>query len=236
MLGYLCDGLPRTTTLIVTTHDHVSTLPIPTLTGRLSLLDQSDLALLPDEATQVIVETCPDLAADVVEELVVTCAGWTAACWEVALNSHHHPAEPPIEWLREHGCERITSAALACTTPDAASLLVETSFLEELSASLCDSVLGRTDSAQVLAEAHSFGSLIALRVDRARSLGAGRALLDPTSAGDGRTPTPHVRQGHRCPASRGRDVVPGCRRGRQDDAPSGRRGRLRGGGRVLQPP
>lgn len=174
VLEYLCDGLPRTTNLVVTTHDHVSMLPIPTLTGRLSLLDQADLALLPDEATQVIVETCPGLAADVVEELVATCAGWTAACWEVALHSHQLPDDQPIEWLREEGCERITSAALATTTPDAASLLVETSFLEELSGSLCDSVLDRTDSAQLLAEAHAFGSLIALRganTDRSQPVG-----------------------------------------------------------------
>lgn len=163
VLAYLFESLPRTTTLIVTTHDHISTLPLPTLSGRLWLLDQADLALMPDEATQVLVETCPHLAADVVDELVMTCAGWTAACWEVALNSRHHPDEQPIEWLREHGCERITSAALASTTPDAASLLVETSILEELSASLCDSVLDRSDSAQALTEAHAFGSLIALR-------------------------------------------------------------------------
>ena len=175
VIAYLCEGLPPTTALIVTTHDHIGTLPIPALTGRLSLLGQEDLALLPDEATQVIVEACPDLAADVVEELVMTCAGWTAPCWEVALHSHLHPDEPPIEWLREHGCERVTNAALASTTADAARLLVETSFLEELSASLCDSILGRTDSAEALTEAHAFGSLVTLRgelEDRAQPVGS----------------------------------------------------------------
>ena len=235
-LAYLCEGLPRTTTLIVTTHDHVSTLPIPTLTGRLSLLDQADLALLPDEATQVIVETCPDLAADVVEELVVTCAGWTAACWEVALHSLHHPDEEPIEWLREQVSERITSAALASTTPDAASLLVETAFLEELSASLCDSVLGRTDSAQVLAEAQSFGSLIALRGEPGdRSQPTGAYWVRHPLVTDGLRHR-NFGQGHRGPASCGGDVVPGCGRGRPDDAPLGGRGRFHGRGGVLQPP
>ena len=166
VLATLCDSMPRTTSLIVTTHDRVGTLPIPTLTGRFGLIDQADLALLPDEATQVIVETCPDLSADVVEELVLTCAGWTAACWEVALNTHHHPEGEPIAWLREHGSERITSAALASTTSDASRLLIDTSFLAELTAPLCDSVLARGDSAQALAEAHTFGSLIAARGDQ----------------------------------------------------------------------
>lgn len=162
VLEFLCEGIPSQTGLIITTHDQVRTLPIPTLTGRVGLLEQGDLGLLPDEAVQVIVETCPTLSADVVEELVTICGGWTAACWAVALNTHQHPDTQPIGWLREHGCERVTSAALASTTPGAAALLVETCLLEELSASLCDSVRGRTDSVGALAEAHAFGSLITL--------------------------------------------------------------------------
>lgn len=160
VLSYLCSSLPSASSVVITTHDRVSTLPVPTLSGRLAIVTQADLALLPEEATQLVADTCPGLAVDLVDELVATAGGWTAPVREAARHAAAHPEANPVDWLLREGGEHITSAALASTTAAGAHLLLETAFLDELSAPLCDAVLDAKDSATALAELHDFGSLL----------------------------------------------------------------------------
>ena len=160
VVAYLSASLPDAAALIVTTHDHVGTLPLPALSGRLATITHTDLALLPEEATQVVVDACPGLTVDLVDELVATAAGWAAPLREAAVQAGGAGSSRPAEWLTQQGCDRLASAALATTTDAGAHLLLESAFLDDLNAPLCDAVLGATDSAVALADLHDFGSLV----------------------------------------------------------------------------
>lgn len=160
VMQYLWANAPDSTGIIVTTHDNPSALPLPALSGRLSVLNEDDLALTPEEALQVVLQACPDLSSALVDDLVATAGGWTAACHEAALRAARRPDEDPVAWLRSEGAERVASAAIASTTADGASFLVATALLEELSAPLCDVVLGIGDSAERIAELSMYGCLV----------------------------------------------------------------------------
>lgn len=164
LVRYLGAHLPDSSGLVLTTHDRPSTLPLPALSGRLTVIAEEDLALRPDEAVQVVLETCPQVSSATVDALVLAADGWVAPCREAAQFAVRRPTENPAAWLRTEGAAAVTQAALHTTTKVGAQLLTDTAFLEELDSSLCAAVLDDPQRSTHLLDAHLYGSLLSSAV------------------------------------------------------------------------
>lgn len=160
LIGSLADNLPAGSRVLLTTHAHARALPIKGPSETLRVITGRDLALHPDETLQVIVDSASSIAADLAEELVSSTEGWIAAARAGALRAARYPADHADEWVRTEVADQLTAACLERTTSLAASLLVDTAYLDELSPSLCDTVQQTTDSARALADAETYGCLI----------------------------------------------------------------------------
>lgn len=160
LIGYLADNVPAGSQLLLTSHAHARALPITGPSENVRVITGRDLALLPDEALQVIVDCAPSIAADLVEEIVSSAAGWIAAARAGALHAMRYPADHADEWVRTEVADQLTAACLERTTPLAVALLVDTAYLDELSPSLCDAVRQTADSGLALADAETYGCLI----------------------------------------------------------------------------
>ncbi|MBV9580976.1 MAG: hypothetical protein JO057_20540, partial [Chloroflexi bacterium] len=172
VLGYLCEHLPGSVRLVVAGR-HVGGLPLGRLRARRMLLElgPDQLALDREQSRQVFAGLGVHVTPQASDALYARTEGWPAATYLAALAASHAPdpdhatrtfdgADPTIvdflttELLDDHAHQHL-------------EFLHRTSVLERLSAPLCDAVLGRDDSAQVLAAMEqSNGFVIAL--DRRR--------------------------------------------------------------------
>lgn len=138
------------------------------LSGGLVQLDQADLAYTPAEAFEVT-RQLDQLPSDVVQELIRCTDGWPAGLYLGVLALAEHP-DPPLvlrgmlaadqrvaEYLHEEVLDRLPS--------DWRTFLLQASVLDRLSASLCDRVMERDDSAEVLVELAASGNLFVLSLD-----------------------------------------------------------------------
>ena len=126
-----------------------------------------DLAFTADEARELFVREGVELSGDSIGLLVERTEGWPAGLYLAAL--WLRDLDDPDEGVRafagsaRHIGDYLTAEVLAALPAETRDFLVQTSVLGRFTPELCDAVLGREDSAAVLAElARSNMFLIAL--------------------------------------------------------------------------
>ena len=187
--------------------------------GALTEIRARELAFTVDEARELIVREGIELSGESVELLVERTEGWPAGLYLAAL--WLRDLEDPDQGVRaflgsaRHVADYLTDEVLTALAPETRDFLLRTSVLGRFTPELCDAVLGREDSAAVLAELarsnmflvaldahgewyryhHLFGELLRLELGRedapgcaaARRLGAVRRGLSRTRSS---TPPP----------------------------------------------
>ena len=135
--------------------------------GALAEIGAGELAFTVDEARELIVGEGIELSGESVELLVERTEGWPAGLYLAAL--WLRDLEDPDEGVRSfvgsarHVADYLTDEVLTALAPQTRDFLVRTSVLGRFTPELCDAVLGREDSAAVLAElARSNMFLVAL--------------------------------------------------------------------------
>jgi ATP/maltotriose-dependent transcriptional regulator MalT len=135
--------------------------------GALAEIRVRELAFSLDEARQLIEREGIELSAESVELLVKRTEGWPAGLYLAAL--WLRDVEDSDAGVRELAgsarqiADYLTEEVLAALAPGNKDFLLRTSVLERFTPVLCDAVLGREDSAEVLSElAHSNMFLVAL--------------------------------------------------------------------------
>ena len=135
--------------------------------GALTEIRARELAFTVDEAHELMVREGIALSGESVELLVERTEGWPAGLYLAAL--WLRDLEDPDEGVRafvgstRHVADYLTDEVLTALAPHTRDFLVRTSVLERFTPELCDAVLGREDSAAVLAElVHSNMFLVAL--------------------------------------------------------------------------
>lgn len=113
-------------------------------------IDRHDLAFTPDEATAFLLGTAPDADPDDVLESVALCHGWATALALTAAQMRRHRPRSASSWLASNGASLIAGAWLKGLDRHVAQFLRSTAMLEDLQPELCDAVLGRSDSADIL--------------------------------------------------------------------------------------
>jgi ATP/maltotriose-dependent transcriptional regulator MalT len=158
--------------------------------GALTEIRARDLAFTVDEARELIVGEGIELSEESVELLVERTEGWPAGLYLAAL--WLRDLEDPDQGVRaflgsaRHVADYLTDEVLTALAPQTRDFLVRTSVLGRFTPELCDAVLGREDSAVLLAELersnmflvaldrggewyryhHLFGELLQLGLDR----------------------------------------------------------------------
>ena len=135
--------------------------------GGLTEIRARELAFTVDETHELMVREGIALSAESVELLVERTEGWPAGLYLAAL--WLRDLEDPDEGVRafvgstRHVADYLTDEVLSALAPDARGFLARTSVLGRFTPEMCDAVLGREDSAAVLAEfARSNMFLVAL--------------------------------------------------------------------------
>jgi LuxR family transcriptional regulator, maltose regulon positive regulatory protein len=172
VLTFLCEHLPPGAQLLVACRD-TSILPLGRLRvrGGLLELDWRDLALDRDEADGLLRATGAPQEGEGLDAILERTEGWPAGVYLAALALRdgadgHRPA------IGVAGDDRVmidylSGELLTRLPPDRLSFLLRTSILDRLSAPLCDAVLDREDSAQVIAELEG-SNLFVQPLDRRR--------------------------------------------------------------------
>jgi LuxR family maltose regulon positive regulatory protein len=115
-----------------------------------------DLAMTSSEAVALLRLAGVDLAGDQVETIVRLAEGWPAALYLAALSLRESP-DPATAAMWLGGQDRLIAdymrdEILSELAPDRITFLTRAAVLDRLSGPLCDAVLQRADSGQVLAE------------------------------------------------------------------------------------
>jgi LuxR family transcriptional regulator, maltose regulon positive regulatory protein len=133
-------------------------LPLARLraSGGLFELRAAELGFTEDETAELLAAFGLDLAPDSIATLHGRIEGWPAGLY-LALLSVRGVSDPTAALLEFGGSSRhvvdyLTEVVLQSETEEHRSFLLETSILERMCGSLCDSVTGREDSARILAE------------------------------------------------------------------------------------
>src|SRR4051794_14653695 len=128
-----------------------------------------DLAMQPAEALQLLRLAGVELPPADVETLVARTEGWPAALYLAAVSLRDDPESTAAGFGGDDVAvaEYVRDEVLARVEPDVRRFLMRASILDRLSGPVCDSVLGRGDSARVLAEV-ARSVLLLQPLDRAR--------------------------------------------------------------------
>ncbi len=155
IVGALCEGLPEGSQLALASR-HQPPIRLGRLRARRSLteLTAKDLAMTEGEAASLLHGCGLRLAPESVEVLVTRTEGWPAALYLAAL-SLAAADDPDLAAQRFAGDERLVTEYLrdeyiSSLTPEELEFLIRSSVLDEVSAELCDSVLGIEGSALTL--------------------------------------------------------------------------------------
>lgn len=126
------------------------------LSGDVAELRATDLAMTPAEVSDLLAAYEVSLPP---REFALLCArteGWTAGVRLSAMRMEGapNPGEFVTEFALDHGSvgEYLTAEVLNRLPDEMRLLLIETSFLDEVNASLAQAVTGRADAAELLAE------------------------------------------------------------------------------------
>jgi LuxR family transcriptional regulator, maltose regulon positive regulatory protein len=133
-------------------------LPFARLRASGGLLEfrAAELGFTEDETAELFGASDLDLAPDSIALLQRRTEGWPAGLY-LAFLSVRGVSDPTAALVEFGGSSRhvvdyLTEVVLQSETEEHRSFLLETSILERMCASLCDSVTGRDDSARILAE------------------------------------------------------------------------------------
>lgn len=149
-VAYLVSRLPSTVHAVISCAETL--LPIlGDAPATLRVLDETVLALSPDEAWDWLVDHGVRESAGPLRSLVAACDGWLRALAEAAADPTHDPAAARAA-LVTSGAERLLAAWWSGLNESWRDLLLETVELERLHPALCDIVRGRHDSAEILFE------------------------------------------------------------------------------------
>jgi len=135
--------------------------------GALREIRARELAFTVDEASELIAREGIELSRESVELLVERTEGWPAGLYLAVL--WLRDLDDPDQGVRafvgsaRHVADYLTDEVLTALAPQTRDFLLRTSVLDRFTPELCDAVLGREDSAGVLAElARSNMFLVAL--------------------------------------------------------------------------
>ena len=154
LVAFLCEHLPPGARLLVASRD-TSALPLGTLRvrGRLLEVGWRDLALDRPEVEGLLravgaPHDPPDLDA-----VIERTEGWPAAVYLAGLTLRDGPGSAMGGAGDDHDLvDDLAGELLTRLPPERLSFLLRTSILDRLSAPLCDAVLDRRDSAQLIAD------------------------------------------------------------------------------------
>ena len=156
-IAHAIERLPANARLLASTRsDPAISLARLRARGGLIEIRARELAFTVDETHELIVREGIALSDESVELLVERTEGWPAGLYLAAL--WLRDLEDPDQGVRAFvGSTRpvadyLTDEVLSALAPDARDFLQRTSVLERFTPELCDAVLGREDSAAVLAE------------------------------------------------------------------------------------
>ena len=167
-IGYAIERLPAGARVVVSTRsDPAVGLGKLRASRALTEVRARELAFTVDEARELFVRESVGLSGESVDLLVERTEGWPAGLYLAAL--WLRDLEDPDEGVRafagsaRHVADYLTSEVLTALPAEIRDFLVQTSVLGRFTPELCDAVLGRDDSAAVLAElARSNMFLVAL--------------------------------------------------------------------------
>lgn len=167
VLAAVCAGVPNGSTIALLTRDQAPDwLARTRVDGRLAGLTSVDLAFDPEEGASLLRGLGLDLGAAEVEGIVAHTEGWAVGMYLTALALSTQPAaQRPAEMVLARGSDPfitdyLSTQVLALLDEDHRGFLKRSSILEELNGPLCDAVLGRADSAAVLANLHRHLQLV----------------------------------------------------------------------------
>jgi LuxR family maltose regulon positive regulatory protein len=168
LLGVLCEHLPPGARLVLAARERPR-LPIARMRARGVLLElgAADLALDPIEAWRLLEAMHLSVEHDTFDLLYARTEGWAAGLYLAATVARESPGTGRA--LREFGgddrsvVEYLSSELLTRQPPERIAFLRRTAVLPRFSASLCDAVLERDDSATLIEElARSMGFVMPL--------------------------------------------------------------------------
>ena len=167
-IEYAIECLPPTARMLVATRSEPAISLAPLRAGRALIeIRARELAFTVDEARELIAREGIKLSGESLELLVERTEGWPAGLYLAALWLRDF-AEPDEGVQAFAGSARqiadyLTAEVLTALDPQTRDFLVRTSVLDRFTPELCDAVIGREDSAAVLAElARSNMFLVAL--------------------------------------------------------------------------
>ena len=167
-IAHAIERLPANARLLASTRSEPA-ISVARLRARGALMEirARELAFTVDEARELIVREGIELSGESVELLVERTEGWPAGLYLAAL--WLRDLDDPREGVRafagsaRHVADYLTDEVLTALAPETRDFLLRTSVLGRFTPELCDAVLGRGDSAAVLAElARSNMFLVAL--------------------------------------------------------------------------
>jgi LuxR family maltose regulon positive regulatory protein len=160
-VAFLLDHIPANLHLVILTRSDPP-LPLARLRARNELAEvrAEDLRFSAEEAQAFFKQVVPlPLSTEAVSHILARTEGWAAGLRVVALALQGYRDQEEIERFLAtfSGSHRPVMDYLVADVLDAQpepiqEFLLQTAFLNRLSASLCDRVTGRSDSAQVLAQ------------------------------------------------------------------------------------
>jgi LuxR family transcriptional regulator, maltose regulon positive regulatory protein len=170
-IAHAIDRLPANARVLASTRsDPAVSLARLRARGALVEIRAGELAFTVEEARELILREGIELSEESVELLVVRTEGWPAGLYLAAL--WLRDLEDPDQGVRSfvgsarHVADYLTDEVLTALAPETRDFLLRTSVLGRFTPELCDAVLGREDSAEVLSElARSNMFLVALDAD-----------------------------------------------------------------------
>ncbi len=236
-IEHAIERLPPTVRLVAATRSEPAISLAPLRASRALIeIRARELAFTVDEARELIAREGIELSGTSLELLIERTEGWPAGLYLAALWLRDF-AEPDegvqaFAGSARHVADYLTAEVLTALDPQTRDFLVRTSVLDRFTPELCDAVVGREDSAEVVARlARSNMFLVALDARgewyRYHHLFGELLRLELGSRGNSHRSTP--RGGLvPCPrAHRGRDRVCRRRRGGRTGGPAARRARPR---------
>ncbi len=158
LMAFMLDHLPETVRLVILTRIDPP-LPLARLRAHDELLElrAADLRFSPDEVEAFVRQSLPDAISQTgIQKLENTTEGWVVGLRLVSLAlQKHHPAERErmlntFSGSHRHVLDYLCAEVLSALPKTWRDFLLQVSFLNRLSGSLCDTVALRDDSQDVL--------------------------------------------------------------------------------------
>jgi LuxR family transcriptional regulator, maltose regulon positive regulatory protein len=160
-MTFFVDQLPPTLHLVITTRRDPP-LPLARLRARLEIneLTAADLRFSASETQAFLEQTLAvPLAPQAIARLDARTEGWVTGLRLATLALHHHQSPSEVERFLDtfagnhrHILAYLLDEVLTVQSKAIQDFLLHTTFLDRLTAALCDAVMGRDDSALLLEE------------------------------------------------------------------------------------